>query len=320
MASDPGVLQALPLIPLSLLGGLTVFTAYINRYVKSWGWLETWGQRLSFMLWPEPPGNIVKLVYPSGEVELHYNVEVREGPGSLLLILPHGVVRVKPARTMVVAMNVYVPGKPSPLHFVTGAMAGLITVYLILYYGMLAAGFGPYSLLAIAVLGWAYAWWRVAMTPSTTMISAIVTSMASGLLHAVPTPGEVISPREFLRLMGRGVTIVVDRSAAEALEELAREMGGEEPDRVSAAEALSIAGGYIALRRRLAFLMDKAREVRNAEMTIMQRTMVEIQRVTLAKALAYAIFFLIGVLIGWAVFGGGDVVILPAGGMGVVQP
>ncbi|BBC20933.1 hypothetical protein [Aeropyrum globular virus 1] len=315
-----GAAEALAVVPVGILAGLATFAVYINRYVGDWGWLTSWGDRLAFLLWPRPPRNVVKLIHPDGRIDLIYNVDARESKNSVVFETPFGVVKVQPPRHLVSGLNLYVPGRPSPLHFVVGAMAGLLVVYLVLYYGwLLILGMGGLSLAAFAVLGYAYMWYQAAMTPNTIYYPLIVTAVASGFIQAVPAPGEAISPKEFLRMYNQGVKIVVDKEAKEALEEVANMLGVK--DISTAAEILSSASMYSTLRKTITSMAARAASISEVQKSISVYTFEELRRVTLGRILAWGVFFVIGVLVGWALFGGGDVVIMPASQeLGVAGP
>lgn len=310
------VAEAVALVPVSILAGLATMWLYVRQYVGDWGWLDSWGRRLRFLVWPLPPQNIVKVMMPDGDTLLLYNVEKKEARDSAVFYTPFGEFKASPPRSVVVGLNVYVPGKPSPLHFVTAAMAGLLVVYLVLYYGWLLAGFEDLAPLAFLVLGWAYLWYQAATTPNTQMWPMVVVAAASGHYQAVPAPGEAISPREFVRYVAnKGITIKVSKEAKDALYEVAELLG--EKDISVAAEVLSsisMCSTYVKAATSAAIKSMRLSEMRHSLGVFMLENL---RNVTLGRALVWLIFFALGVLVGWALFGGGDVVVVPARELGV---
>ena len=307
--------EALALVPLSVLAGLATMWYYVRQYVGDWGWLDSWGKRFRFLLWPVPPQQILKIMMPDGEVLLTYHARKRESRDAVVFETPWGVFKVSPPRPVVTGLNVYVPGKASPLHFVTAAMAGLMASYVTLYYGLVFMGLESHSPIAFTILAWAYAWYQAAMTPNTTLWPIVVVAAASGFYQAIPAPGEAISPREFLRYAAnKGIKIQVSKEARDALYEVAELLG--EKDISAAAELLSTVSMCDTYAKRSVSMAIKALRVAEASRSLGIYAMEELRRVTLARTLAWAIFFVLGVVVGWALFGGGDVVVAPAGALG----
>ncbi len=234
------------MVPLALLAGLGMAWFYTRSYIGGYGWLRDIGGLFRFMLWPRPPLNAVKIVEADGRTRLYYDVDVREDKDKIVILTEHGLVKAVGARGVPAALTqIYLPGHPSPMHFVVAGLSGLVAVYIVLYYGLGLMGLVPLNFAAFGVLLYAYAWYQAAGTPSFTYYPLMLVSVASGYSIALPIPGEGASPRAVLERLGKGVVIRVDKDALDSLYEVASMLGAVDengkPDVSTAAELLASA-------------------------------------------------------------------------------
>ena len=307
---DPAA-GVLTLVAIFIAVSIGFFVLYVRAFLRNnWSWLQTWGDRLRFLLWPLPPRNMLKLVDLDNTVRIFYNVRLVSGKKGGFFETPMGVVNVDQVISRNVGLNYYIEGLNTPLQYASGAIAGLALAFVstaIAADRVFSTGAGFAVLFLMAV--WLAMWWEAATRPNITYYSYYLTSMTSGGLHAVPAPGEMVSPIAFLSMLNRGVTLVVDKSVVDVFNQLSSLLGGRHTAAIISAK-LSQCNS-----------MEKisiARAVEGVRTSLFQYgwgklLLPEITRANLAKVLVWGFWFLVGLAVGWGLFGGGSVAIVPGG-------
>lgn len=303
------VAQALSLYSIGLFAGFAVMNA-VHRIVGrgEWIWLRGLGDRLWFMIFPRPPGNIVRLVLPHGDNLMFSDVRVSTARDSMVLETPVGHVEVPDVVKAVVPFSsIYVRGVPSPMHVTISAMAGWLAVYIVVYYGgLFALNSLPIALTGLGALAYAFIWFNFANIPNTEYYSLVVRSLSPPTILAEPMIGEMVSPIRASRYSNTPIVIRVSREAEKVIDEVRQLLHTKSVS--LAAEILSVGELYRTMLAREASLAARLRR-ESVRTSLSYQVASEVKRATLAKAIVWAVFFLLGVVVGWALFGGGDVVI-----------
>lgn len=307
--------EPLALLPVSILLGFLLFVQLVrSRWQGNWLWLETWGDRLAFFLWPRPPVNAVKLITLSGEQLLLYNVSINERKEQVIIDTPLGKVTTpEKASTVLPLTAIYLPGKPNPMTLVVYAMAGLIGAWLAYYYGYLLMGLEPNAVfitLTIVFFAYVYMYYQAASTSGVEYHEYEVRGLAPPFLHAVPS-STMISPLRASRYTGTPILIRVTKSVKEAMDLVKRALGVEETSQ--AAELLALGEAYDTIVKkvnrsrvhdtRIELVFDPARSVQ-----------IQLGRITVGKVALLFFVFIVGFLLGLAV--DGSILIGPPPGHG----
>ncbi|MEB3787430.1 MAG: hypothetical protein GSR78_01590 [Desulfurococcales archaeon] len=293
--------EPLALLPVSILIGFLVFAQLVrSRWKGDWLWLETWGERLGFFLWPRPPANIVKLITLSGEQLLLYNVPIRERKEQVIIDTPLGkVTSPEKASTVLPLTAVYLPSRPSPMVLVAYALAGLIAAWLVFYYGYLALGFKPdtvFVTLTIVMLAYVYMYYQAASSNGVEYHEYEVRGLAPPFMHAVPSSA-MVSPLKAAKYTGTPILIRVSKSVQEALDLVKKALGVEETSQ--AAELLALGEAYDTVVKKAVSLRVHSSRIQEA-LGAFQTLTFSIGRITVGKAVLALVIFLIGVFVGWA--------------------
>ena len=308
--------EPLALLPVSILLGFLLFVQLVrSRWQGNWLWLETWGDRLAFFLWPRPPVNAVKLITLSGEQLLLYNVSINERKEQVIIDTPLGKVTTpEKASTVLPLTAIYLPGKPNPMTLVVYAMAGLIGAWLAYYYGYLLMGLEPNAVfitLTIVFFAYVYMYYQAASTSGVEYHEYEVRGLAPPFLHAIPS-STMISPLRASRYTGTPILIRVSKSVQEALDLVKKALGVEETSQ--AAELLALGEAYDTVVKKAVSLRVHSSRIQEA-LGAFQTLSIQLGRITIGKVALMFFVFVVGVLVGWAL-GGGGIMIGPPPGQG----
>lgn len=296
--------EPLALLPISLLLGFLVFVQLVrSRWRGDWLWLQSWGERLGFFLWPRPPVDIVKLITLSGEQVLLYNVPIRERKERVIIDTPLGkVTSPEKASTVLPLTAIYLPNKPSPMTLVVYAMAGLIAAWISYYYGYLLLGLEPgpmFLTLAIMLLVYIYMYYQAASSNGVEYHEYEVRGLAPPFLHAVPSSA-MVSPLKVAKYTGTPILIRVSKSVQEALDLVKKALGVEETSQ--AAELLALGEAYDTVVKKAVSLRVHSSRIQEA-LGAFQTLSLSFGKITVGKVALLFFVFIVGFLLGLAMDG-----------------
>ena len=288
-------------------------TAYLvyARWRGDWLWLSSWGERLSFYVWPKPPENIVRLVMLDGRSMLFYNVPVKSRKETVEIETPVGrVVAVERASEPTPLTAIAVKGVHSPLGLVVYYLSGLVFAWVAFYYGYVLSGLevdAPFLTLVAAFLAYIYLWYQAVSTNNTEYHEYVATGIAPPYIHAIPSPN-LVSPLRIARYLNQPILIRVTDQARRALESLKKALGIESDSQV--AELLATAEyADIVTKKAVALRVESERIAQAFRAT--QILSHAVGRLTLLRLAVYIGVFIFGVVFGWLLSGGGVIVVGP---------
>ena len=197
------------------------------------------------------------------------------------------------------------------------AMAGLIATWLSFYYGYLLLGFEPdavFATLAIVLFAYIYTYYQAASTHGVEYHEYEVRGLAPPYLHAVTT-STITSPIRQAKYLNIPILIRVTGTAREALDSLKRALGVESDSEV--AELLALGEFTETVMRKAAPLKAEAARVEEL-FGVFRSLQFRFGKITVGRAALLALFFIVGVFVGFAL-GGGSVVVGPPPGQ-AAQP
>jgi len=304
--------EALMALPVAFLVGYMVFEYMIR---SRWGgyalWLQSAGERLSFFMWPRPPYNIVHLIMPNGDHALLYNLNIRERKDGVLIETPLGYLRSPEKGSTVLPLTaVYLPGYPNPMSLVVYAIAGLITAWIVYYYGYLFLGLptdATFGILSLVFMFYIYLYYNAASTSGVEYHEYEVRGLAPPYLHAIPS-STVTSPIKQAKYLNIPIHIRVTKTAREALEAIKNALGVSSESEI--AELLATGEFTEIVMRKAAALKVEATRVQEI-FSAFHNLRFAFGRFTVGRAVLLLIVFIIGVAVGFALSGGGGLAIGP---------
>ena len=305
--------EAIFILPVSLFVGFLLFEGLIRSRWGGYGlWLHSVGERLSFLLWPRPPANVIRLIMPNGDTTLLYNLKIKEEKNGVLIETPLGYLRSPEKGSTVLPLTaIYVPGIPNPLSLIVYALAGLITAWLTFYYGYLFLGLEPdatFATLALVLILYIYTYYNAASTSGVEYHEYEVRGLAPPYMHAIPS-SNITSPSKQAKYLNIPIHIKVSKSAKESLQALKRALGVESDSEV--AELLAKGEFTETIMRKAAALRVEATRVEEAFESFRNlRLVFSIGRITLGKVALLFFIFIVGLLVGLAL-GGSSLIVGP---------
>ncbi len=295
------------------VGFLTFVSLVKSQLGDDWGWLHTLSEKFGFFLSPLPPENMVVLVELDGKTSVYYNVKIEKIRNGWEIQLPHAkfyAPKIKESWTDLLGSN-YPVKQSTPYNLAIRAIGGLMTgaymVYLTAVMGFASSSIGEAILAAATILAVLYTLlaYRQALVPNLKVVEIVEWGHSSPTGHyAIPSIGpRGMSPIEFAQLQGYELKVEVPKEVQELFNKLKERL---QRDDLALAKLLAKAEESERLKIEIGHLKKSAIYSKElARSYILQSAF----KITLTRAIVMAVVFCLGVLIGWALFGGGDVVI-----------
>lgn len=297
--------------------GFIFWYIMVARQVGDWMHLRNFWDRLNFFFMPFPPKNVIAILWPNGNVDVHVDAEVNSDSGGYTIRIPGGLLWTPklPWKTLSLIETGVVPRVPTPYALTWRVLAGWMFAWIWGYYALIMPAetisltapefFMPITTL-VALVIYIFTIFKSVITPNVPTTMLVVRSIIGNVMHAEPAEGPLgVSPIEKARLRGEKIVIKVPENAERIFNEI-RRMLRVPPD--AAAEILAKLNLFAVYRKSLTGMQAHYKPLHEIAKAYVQMNVV---RITVGRAILIAVIAGIAFLAGWAL-GGGAIVIAPA--------